>query len=459
MKKFFSMMMACAAVFALTACGEDGPEGNNPGGGTGGGNKGGQLATPEVTETHTETSFTLTWGAVENAEAYMLNLDGKFYNTEECSYTFENLNAGNYTVRVKATAEGYEESEWAKITVTLTGLTEVDWFTQTLSLPDVDETVDYGNGQVVVYQPYNAVKVLWKGTGVADIQYALFETENIAGATDAQIKAQLGSFPADQVTGALEVINSEEGLEVIYGGCTGSTNYTAYVLVKNEAGLEFFTKSEITTAEAVVSDATKAWLGTYTAYTEKIVDLTAKTNPIKDQKTDFTFTVSVVPGTANEVMVDGISIIGTGTPAYGQVVEKEGVKYLTLINQVAIADIGEGFYATWLPYCVLESGEATFVTGQFGAIYLAMDADGNITYTPGNGTIDAGDFTVAAFDVIAYGEGGLGVLSDGNGNEFKDWKYGDWKDVKKSETAAARVMNAPAKKLSVAYELPASMLY
>lgn len=446
------MMVACAAVFALTACGEDGPEGNNPGGGTGGGNKGGQLATPEVTETHTETSFTLTWGAVENAEAYMLNLDGKFYNTEECSYTFENLNAGSYTVRVKATAEGYEESEWAKITVTLTGLTEVDWFTQTLSLPGEEDAADG-------YMPYNGVKVLWKGTGVADIQFALFETENIAGATDAQIKAQLGSFPADQVTGALELINSEDGLEVIYGGCIGSTSYTAYVLVKNEAGLEFFTKNEITTAEAVVSDATKAWLGTWTAYTEQIVDLTAETNPIKNQHTDFNFTVTVAPGTADQVLIDGISIMGTGTPAYGQVVVEEGVNYLVIINNVSIADIGDGFYATWLPYCALDNGGATFVTGDFGAIYLALNEDGSVTYIPGNGTVDAGDFTVAAFDVLAYGQGGLGILSDSTGKEFKDWKYGDWKDVKKSETAAARVMNAPAKKLSVAYELPASMLY
>lgn len=442
------MMMIAAAAFAFAACESTGDD-DGKGTGQGGGNKGGKLATPEVTETHTETSFTLTWGAVENAEAYMLNLDGTFYNTEECSYTFENLNAGSYTVRIKATAEGYEESEWAKITVVLTGLTEVDWFTQTVSLPGEEDAADG-------YMPYNGVKVLWQGTGVTDIQYALFETEAIADATDAQIKANMSTF--DDINTALEFINSDEGLEVIYGGCTGSTSYTAYVLVKNEAGLEFFTKNEITTAEAVVSEATKAWLGTYTAYTEKIVDLKAETNAIKDKRTDFTFTVSIVPGTADEVMVDGISIIGNGTPAYGQVFVQEGVNYLALINQVAIADIGNGFQATWLPYCELADGRATFVTGQFVAIYLAMDAEGNITYIPGTGTIDAGDFTVAAFDVIALGEGGLGILSDADGNEFKDWKYGEWKEIKKSEAAAARVMNASARTLSVGSILPMSVV-
>ncbi len=449
MKKFFSMMMIAALAFGFAACEKTPDEPNSGNNNNGGGNKGGQLATPVVTETHTETSFTLTWNAVKNAEAYVLNLDGTFYNTEECTYTFENLNAGSYTVRIKATADGYEESEWAKITVTLTGAISVDWFTQTLSLPGEEDAADG-------YMPYNGVKVLWKGTGVADIQFALFETENIADATDAQIKAQLKTF-TEGIADALQLINSEDGLEVIYGGCTGSTSYTAYVLVKNEAGLEFFTKNEITTAEAVVSETTKAWLGTWTAYTEKIVDL--KADAIKDQRTDFTFTVTVAPGTADQVLIDGISIMGTGTPAYGQAVVEDGVNYLVIINNVAIADIGDGYYATWLPYCALDNGGATFVTGEFGAIYLALNEDGSVTYIPGNGTVDAGDFTVAAFDVIALGQGGLGILSDSTGKEYKDWKYGEWKEIKKSEAAAARVMNASAKQFTVGQKPFASVVF
>ena len=68
MKKFFSMMMIAAAVFAFAACEKTGDE---PGNNTGGGNKGGKLATPELTETHTETTITVAWGAVENAESYI----------------------------------------------------------------------------------------------------------------------------------------------------------------------------------------------------------------------------------------------------------------------------------------------------------------------------------------------------------------------------------------------------
>lgn len=449
MKKFFSLMMIAAA-FAFVACGD--PIDDET--------VGGKLATPQLSETHTETSITVTWGAVENAEAYIVNLAGKTYNTEACEYTFENLNAGKYTIRVGATAAGYEDSDLAKIEVTLTGATEVDWFTQTVSLPDVDETVDYGNGQVVVYQPYNGVKVLWKGTGVDDIKYALFETEKIADVTDAQIKNNMNTF--DDISGALELVNSAEGLEVIYGGCTGSTTYTACVWVKNEAGVEFFTKEEITTDPAVISEATKAWLGTYTAYTEKVVDLTAQTNPVKDQRTDFTFTVSLVPGTADEVMVDGVSIMGTGTPAYGQVIEKDGVNYLVLINQVAIADIGNGYAATWLSYCDLSDGSATFVLGDYGAISLAMADDGTITYEAGAGMLGDGStsFEVAAFDVLGLSnEGKLGLLQDSEGNGYSTWKYGEWKDVKKSASAQARVMNASARTLSVGSILPMSVVY
>lgn len=441
MKKFFSLMMIAAA-FAFVACGD--PIDDETVGG-------GKLATPQLSETHTETSITVSWGAVENAEAYIVNLAGKTYNTEACEYTFENLNAGKYTIRVGATAAGYEDSDLAKIEVTLTGATEVDWFTQTVSLPGEEDAAEG-------YTSYNGVKVLWKGTGVDDIKYALFEAESIAGATDAQIKNSMSTF--DDINGALELINSADGLEIIYGGCTGSTTYTACVWVKNEKGVEFFTKEDITTDPAVVAEATKAWLGTWNAYTEKVVDLSVETNAVKDQRTDFTFTVSVVPGTADEVTIDGISIMGTGTPAYGQVVEQEGVNYLAIFSQTAIAELGNGYYATWLPYCELSSGKFTFVTGDFYAIYLAMGADGSVTYQPGGGELQSGDtFTVQAFDVLGYDfNGNLGILSDQEGNNYNVWKLGDWKGISKAEGAAARVMNNSARELSVSSVLNKSLV-
>ena len=393
MKKFFSMMMACAAVFALTACGEDTPDG--PGGG--GGNKGGKLATPEVTETHTETSITVSWGAVENAEAYIVNLAGKTYNTEACEYTFDNLNAGKYTIRVGAKAEGYEDSDLAKIEVTLTGATSVDWFTQTLSLPDVDETVDYGNGQVVVYQPYNGVKVLWKGTGVADIKYALFETAALDGVTDLQIKGNMNTF--EDITGALELINSADGLEVIYGGLSGSTSYTACVLVENEAGQEFFTKEEITTEGFDVPAETQAWLGSWNAKTSQIITIDNQGKGVLSAK-DETFTLTIAASTTapDMVVIDGLSVLGEDNPTVGYVVEDT----LTIVTNFSIGSDANGITYMWLPFVAVD-GELLGLNdfgGEVPAHTLKMAEDGTVTGETGKFGVRFNDGTEAEAEVV-----------------------------------------------------------
>ena len=394
MKKFFSMMMIAAAVFAFAACEKTGEDDGT----TGGGNKGGKLATPELAETHTETSFTLTWGAVENAEAYMLNLDGKFYNTEECSYTFENLNGGSYTVRVKATAEGYEESDWAKITVTLTGLIHADWFTQTLSLPEVDETVDYGNGQMVTYQPYNAVKALWQGTGVNDFKYALFETAKIEEASDAQIKASLKTF--DNINSALELINSAEGLEVIFGGCSANTSYTAYVWVKNEAGQEFFTNNEITTEGFDIPAETQAWIGTWNAKTSQVISIDdSGKGTLSAQEQTFNFTVSASATDPYTVVIDGLSVLGKDNPTIGYVKENT----LAIMTSLSIGTDANGIQYMWLPYVSLD-GELAGLNN-FGAEvpahFLTMAEDGTVTGETGKFVAEYQDGTAVDVEVVS----------------------------------------------------------
>ncbi len=405
MKKFFSMMMIAAAVFAFAACEKTGEDDGT----TGGGNNGGKLATPELAETHTETSITLTWGAVENAEAYRLNLDGTFYNTDECSYTFENLNAGSYTIRVQATAEGYEASDWGKVTVSLTGATSVDWFTQTLSLPAVDETVDYGNGQVATYQPYNGVKALWQGTGVSDFKYALYETARIEGASDAQIKANLNTF--DDINGALELINSAEGLEVIFGGCAANTSYTAYVLVTNEAGQEFFTHNEITTEDFETPAETQAWIGTWNAKTSQVISIEGNGNgTLSAQEQTFNFTVSASATDPYVVVIDGLSVLGEGNPTIGYVEENT----LTIMTNLVIGADADGIQYLWLPFVYLD-GELAGLN-DFGsevpAHFLTMAEDGTVTGETGKFEANQ-DGTAVNVEVVSsevYGVDGNGQL-------------------------------------------------
>ena len=438
MKKFFSMMMIAAAVFAFAACGNDEP------GPQGGGNEGGKLATPELSETHTETSITVSWGAVENAEAYRVNLKGKNYTTEELSYTFENLNAGEYTIRVMAMAEGYEDSDMADITVTITGATSVDWFTQTLSLPEVDETVDYGNGQVMVYQPYNGVKALWKGTDVADIKYGLFETEGLEGVSDAQIKGNLNTF--DDITGALELINSAEGLEIIYGGCSANTSYTAYVWVKNLSGQEFLTSNEITTDGFEVPAETKAWIGTWNAKTSQVISID-DTGAGKLSAKDNTFTLTIAASaTAPEmVVIDGLSVLGEGNPTVGYV-EKNT---LTIATNFSIGSDANGVAYMWLPYVAVD-GQLLGLNdfgGEVPAHVLTMAEDGTVTGETGKFGVKFNDGTEAEAEVVCtelYGVNAQGQLLFFIEAFPAVYRAGDM-EVTKAATPTAKVLNKEAR--------------
>ena len=448
MKKFFSIMMIAVAAFGFAACEETG---DDPQGG--GGNKGGKLATPELTETHTETSITVSWGAVENAEAYIVNLSGKTYNTEACEYTFEKLNAGKYTIRVGAKAEGYEDSDLAKIEVTLTGATSVDWFTQTVSLPDVDETVDYGNGQVMVYQPYNGVKALWKGTGVDDISYALFESATAEQLTDTDIKNKMSTF--DNLAGALELINSEEGLEIIYGGCMANTKYTAYVWVKNTEGMEFFTKNEITTSDFDIPAETQAWIGTWNAKTSQILSINVSEKgeilcELSAQESNFTFTITASTYGPNMVVIDGLSVLGEDNPTFGYINKNT----LEISTNLSLGYDANGNNYIWLP-CVAVDGELLGLN-DFGsevpAHTLTMAEDGTVTGETGKFGVRFNDGTEAEAEVVSTD---VFVITPDNLLSFPGieafpavYRAGAM-EVTKAATPTAKVLNKPAKNYSL----------
>lgn len=443
MKKIFSLMAVLATMFAFVAC-EPTPSTGNPDEPV----KGGKLATPELSETHTETSLTISWNAVSGAEAYMVNFGGKNYTTAELSYTFENLNAGEYTVRVKATGKGYDDSDNAKITVTLTGLTEVNWFTQEVFLA---ESAEEG------ITKFNSVWFTWQGEGVADVQYGLFETESLAGVADADIKGELSGFDYQTLEKVLTSVNSAEGFTNVFGpGLDGSTSYTLCTLVKNAEGLEFLAKNEITTEEAQQIEAVKRWVGTYSAQTNQMVDVAAETIAPVDKVTNFTFTVEATPGTADEVMVYGLSELDPELPAIGYAMTYEGLDYLCVYAGEAIADLGENWYAVWFPLCSKGNGY-TFVSGNFEAYFFAMDAEGNIEFIPGSGELnDGSQFSVVAMDFLAFNGQNIGLLGLEDGSDFKDWKYGPISNIVKTDAAAA-VASKSVKNFTVNKTIPASV--
>ena len=304
MKKFFSMMMIAAAAISFAACGEDTPDGPvNP---TPNGSKL-ETPAPEATEV-AETEFTIAWEAVANADSYTVNLKGKNYTTAETSYKFENMNAGEYTVRVKATGEGYKDSDFGQVVVTLTGATSVDWFES--SVAPAQENPEKG------YGPYNAVAFTWKGTGVKSLSYGLYLSENLMSVDDETIKDALTAIGAED----LAVVNSAEGLSAVLGPISGGTTYTMCLLVTNEAGIEFFSKEEVTTETAEASAEALAWAGTWTVTsTQKYsIDQNGDGTVIDGAET-FTVNITTSPNDPNEVVIDGWSVLGEGFTTYGSV--------------------------------------------------------------------------------------------------------------------------------------------
>ncbi len=328
MKKFFSMMMIAAATFAFAACTPSDEPTVDPK------PAGKKLETPAPTAEAGDTFFTVSWEAISGADSYTLNCKGKNYTTAETSYKFENLNAGDYTVRVKATGAGREDSDFGSVTVTLTGATSVNWFESSCKPAEVNEAEGYG--------PYNAIEFTWKGTDVKSLAYGLYYADNLIGVSDADIKNALTLV--DDKT--LAAVNSAEGLTSVLGPVDGGTTFAMCLLVTNAEGIEFFSKEEVTTLTAEPSEATKAWIGTWTVNsTQKYSINDQGEGTVIDGADTFTVTISASASNPDEVVIDGFSVLGEGFITYGSV---EG-ETLYILNGTNLGMSQDGaFYYYWL---------------------------------------------------------------------------------------------------------------
>ena len=334
MKKFFSMMLIVAAALSFAACdgflGEDKPQGGDeptPGQGT-------KLETPAPKAEAGDTFINVTWEAITGADSYTLNLKGKNYTTAETSYKFENLNAGEYTVRVKATGEGYKDSDFGTVTVTLTGATEVDWFTATAQPAEVNEEEGIG--------PYNAIDFVWKGTNLSALAYGLYYADNLIGVADKDIKAALTEVGAD----VLAEVNSEEGFSGVFGPIDGGTTWAMCLLATNAQGVEFFTIIEVATETAEPSEAALAWVGTWEVKSTQMYSIDQAGEGTVIESAD-TFTVTITAGASdpNEVIIDGWSVLGEGFVTYGSV--DGDALYILNGTNLGMSEDGS-FYYYWL---------------------------------------------------------------------------------------------------------------
>ena len=205
--------------------------------------------------------------------------------------------------------------------------------------------------------------------------------------------------------------------------------------------------------------ATKVWLGDWSAYTEQTINI--ETGEINQKRTDFTFNVSVVDGYADRVYVDGLSVMGKDNRALGYCLEIEDGGYaLCINNEYKMADLEDGYSATWLGYWLLEDGLLVPVSGDYPPVYFIMDANGNISAELFDGSLVDGRYgECVAFDIISVNQNGnISSIVDENGDPNNVWKCGDIKGVTKIESPSVQSKSKSANRYKIGDVIPHSMV-
>lgn len=391
MKKFFSMMAVLAAMFAFVACETTPDEPVKPG-------EGSKLATPELSVEKTETSFTVKWNPVTNAQSYNVKLEGesKTNNTKECQFTFSNLNAGTYKVRVQALADGYKNSDPASITVDIDGLSEADWFDLTLDILDEPYVTEQ-----YTYTSYNSVVVGMSGEGVTTVYYAVLDTASIEGVSKAEIKKFVKEkASAVSVDGIQDINNPEKDYATIVGGCVGSTEYTCFAVVTNADGLEAMVSATATTADVIPTEDAKKWFGTWTVKSHKIYSMGKDgKGDVSDKEAEFTVNITASNLNPAYVTVDGFSVLGEGWTTDG-IVEGDT---LFIMNGTYLGDDVSQEGTPFGYYWAAEYSELGLQVKAYPSNVVTMATDGNATST------------------------NIVTMYDGDGKEYKFECY--WSDV------------------------------
>lgn len=410
-------MAVIAAMFAFASC-EYLPDGAIPDGLIPEGTK---LATPvvEIVDV-TETGFTAKWAAVEGATSYAISTnisDQKLVNTSETSYKFENLNKGEYTVRVKASGEGKEDSDFSEVKkATLTGATSADWFTQTVALVE-----DSAENRAMGRYTFNAVDFVWKGTGVKELVYGMFETESIASMSDEDIVSNM-QYSLDGEM--LAEVNSAEGFARTFTSLQGSTSYTLCAYVTNEANVKYLAKGSVTTTETQLTDQAKAWIGTWTAKSNEILawvtvqDEDINGDNVVDEKDAYTdlqvkagelpyeLAITPYPGYTDFAFIDGLSVWGADMPNLAQfIIGQQGQNYLVVANGTIL---DENYGIEWATVCEINGytgipdGTLSFVGGGYETFIFELTADGVVCQMGAGYLNEEGTATFEAVSTDVY---------------------------------------------------------
>ena len=350
-----------------------------------------KLATPNVSISNvSDTGFTAKWNKITGAETYTVNCNGKSYTTSQTSYDFTNLSAGSYVVKVKASGNGYNDSDYGEASVTISGATTSCWFSQSAQPAEVDESEGYA--------PYNAIEFTWKGSGVKSLKYGMFYAADAKNASDNDIINALDPVKSEYI----EYINSASGYTGIFYNLDPSTEFMLCAYVTFTDGTQELKKSFATTEAAPASSYLEQWCGTWTVKTTKKVYISQDSSAsLKNESDTFTVTVSPYSGDANCVIVDGLSVLGSDIPTLG---EMEGDRLK--IQTGFILEEGDSYDYCWLTYASV-NGNLGIICAFDYAYVLTMNADGSVSCAPCQAVDEDGnELEVVANDLFGLDDEG-----------------------------------------------------
>lgn len=214
----------------------------------------------------------------------------------------------------------------------------------------------------------------------------------------------------------LAEVNSAEGFARSFTGLQGSTSYTLFAYVTNEAGVKYLAKGSVTTAESQLTDQAKAWIGTWTAKSTEILawvtvqsdkdlngDQVVDENDaytdlqVKDGEMPYELAITPYPGYTTVGIIDGLSVWGANMPniAYFEI-GNQGQNYLVVANGMAL---DEDYGIEWATVCglygltdengeVIPDGTLSFVGGSYDTFIFELTADGSVVCEMGEADLN-----------------------------------------------------------------------
>lgn len=313
-----------------------------------------QLSTPVLEITgQDETSFTISWESVENASSYVYTLNGgNEEGTAELSVSFTELEAGDYTVKVKAIASNPEEfadSEWAEVTVSLEGVSDepddpARWITFDVYL-DTDVSAGlYPYNSIFVHLKTRKAQAIWLGA----MSPELSDQECV---DELQVNREpLGSLDVE--------LCNQGGLTFRLEDLEASTEYTVALIVQTADDDFIFLRKEITTGSLDDADPRDKWVGTWTLTSSQTLTLALSegswSGVLTEEAVERQVTISKSNSYPDRLTITGFTLLGsTGVfgdpvdiPASGRVNAEGDIEILP----AEVASTGTGDILTWFAF-------------------------------------------------------------------------------------------------------------